>query len=205
MTPEEHRIVEESLQLFIKLGVRSVNMDDAARELGVSKKTLYKYFQNKADLVKRAFTYLVNNIHAQLIDVKSKAESPIDELFMMDDMMNRVFKDHHPGMAFQLRKYYPDTWNLVNEMRQNLFLPAMVQNIEMGQAMGLYRANLIPELTALLHFKKTDFIIEGSIFEALKIGFPTFSRAVLEYHLRGICTERGLKIAEEKLDNPSTL
>jgi AcrR family transcriptional regulator len=197
---EELRIIEESLHLFIKLGVRSVNMDDAARELGISKKTLYKHFSNKADLVERAFTHLVNSIHSQLMEVRGVAESPIDELFKMDVMMNEVFKDHHPAMAFQLRKYYPSTWNLVNEMRYNMFLPAIVENIEQGMKLGLYRANIIPELTARLYFKKIDFLVEGTIFGELHIGIPTFTRAVLEYHLRGICTNKGLEIAELKLD-----
>ena len=47
------KILDTSLQLFVKYGIRSVSMDDIARNMGMSKKTLYQYIDNKADLVKK--------------------------------------------------------------------------------------------------------------------------------------------------------
>ena len=42
--------------LFKKYGVRSVTMDDIAREFGISKKTLYQHFENKTDVVYKLHT-----------------------------------------------------------------------------------------------------------------------------------------------------
>jgi AcrR family transcriptional regulator len=45
------KILDDTMELFFKYGIRSITMDDVARELGMSKKTIYKYVGNKAELV----------------------------------------------------------------------------------------------------------------------------------------------------------
>ncbi|NTW32950.1 MAG: TetR/AcrR family transcriptional regulator, partial [Bacteroidetes bacterium] len=50
-------IIKKVLELYMKFGIKSVSMDDAARELGISKKTLYQYFKDKDELVKKVVAY----------------------------------------------------------------------------------------------------------------------------------------------------
>ncbi|MCB0509746.1 MAG: TetR/AcrR family transcriptional regulator, partial [Bacteroidetes bacterium] len=50
---QKKQILSKAEELFFKLGVKSITMDDISRELGISKKTLYLYVDNKADLVNK--------------------------------------------------------------------------------------------------------------------------------------------------------
>ncbi|MCU0359257.1 MAG: TetR/AcrR family transcriptional regulator [Bacteroidia bacterium] len=43
------KILHTSLQMFFRYGIKHVTMDDIAKELGMSKKTIYQYFKEKDD------------------------------------------------------------------------------------------------------------------------------------------------------------
>ena len=56
----KEKIIEISNELFLGLGFKSVTMDDIANKLGVSKKTIYKYFKNKTELVDAVTNHIFN-------------------------------------------------------------------------------------------------------------------------------------------------
>ena len=64
------KILEKSGEMFLTLGFKSVTMDDIARELGISKKTLYKYFSNKANLVAAATGAVQQAIDKTILNIK---------------------------------------------------------------------------------------------------------------------------------------
>jgi AcrR family transcriptional regulator len=45
------RIIEGGEELFLTAGIKSVTMDDIAKHLGMSKKTIYQFFKDKNELV----------------------------------------------------------------------------------------------------------------------------------------------------------
>jgi AcrR family transcriptional regulator len=57
-----HKILETSNELFLNLGFKSVTMDEIAKKMGVSKKTIYKYFENKTELVAALTDYMFDTV-----------------------------------------------------------------------------------------------------------------------------------------------
>ena len=51
MNEELKNIMLKVRDLYRKYGIKSITMDDVARELGISKKTLYHFVTDKDDLV----------------------------------------------------------------------------------------------------------------------------------------------------------
>jgi AcrR family transcriptional regulator len=199
MEKQEENIIRGSLDLFIRLGVKSVTMDDVSRELGVSKKTVYKYVSNKAELVDKSFTWLAQNIHDIMAHIHSQERHPIDEMFDMDNVICDVFRNQHPGIAFQLRKYYPETWQKIENFRQEMFIHFIADNMKRGVELGLYRKNLNVELVAEVYFAKAEMMVEGTVMEKLNLSIYEFTMQNLEYHLRGICNGEGLQYLDRKL------
>ncbi|WP_439130062.1 TetR/AcrR family transcriptional regulator, partial [Polaribacter sp.] len=101
------KIVEKSNELFLNLGFKSVTMDEIASALGVSKKTIYKYFKNKTELVdavtKHAFCVISDGIDK----ICALKENPIDELFNIKQFVMTHLKDEKSSPQYQLQKYYP--------------------------------------------------------------------------------------------------
>mgnify|MGYP000745969869 CR=1 FL=1 len=195
----EREMVNGALSLFNKFGIRSVTMDDVAREMAISKKTLYKYFENKADLVNKCVMTIFDQVHSCMMEIHSSAQNSIDELFDIDNVIRQIMKDHNPGLHFQLHKYYPQTAKAMYEGRRELINKMIEENIDNGKRDGLYRDNMDTELITHLYCSKMESIPEDKELMMKKFHTKEVKRQALEYHIRGIATPKGLKYLEKKL------
>ena len=75
----KEKLLDKSESLFFRYGIRSVAMDDLARELGVSKKTLYQAVANKEELVREIFARRSAEEAAYVAQLRSDADNAIDE------------------------------------------------------------------------------------------------------------------------------
>lgn len=199
----EKDIVECALGMFSKYGIRSVTMDDVAREMGMSKKTLYKYFENKADLVHKSIKARFEEIQSTLLEIHLRTTNAIDELIEVDEVVGKVMRNQNPSLRFQLQKYYPETYREVFEGRHEM-LNAMVQeNIESGKRDGLYRKEASTEVVSFLYCAKMETMPEEEVQLFENHSMPFVMHQALVYHIRGLATEKGLQYLEEKLKDKS--
>ena len=73
------KIINKAGEMFLSLGFKSITMDDIAKELGISKKTLYKYFSNKAALVDASTEAVLNTINDTINKIKEHGYNAIEE------------------------------------------------------------------------------------------------------------------------------
>ena len=74
-------ILKTAVELFLTYGFKSVTMDDIANALGMSKKTIYQYFENKTVLVEESVMYLFQTISSGIEDIRDLEKNPIEEIF----------------------------------------------------------------------------------------------------------------------------
>ena len=199
MENQKKEIVETALGMYERYGIRSVTMDDVAAEMSISKKTLYKYFDNKADLVHHCGEILFQKIHGSLMEVVKSAESAIDELFAVDKVLWRMMEKHNPSMRFQIQKYYPKTFNHLFEGRHEMIQQLVSQNIERGKKDGCFREDADTEVISYLYCSKVESMPEEESELLNRHSTRYVSRQALIYHIRGLATPQGLAKLEEKL------
>ena len=113
MEPKD-KIIHQSLILFLKKGVKQVNMDEVASNLGISKKTLYIHFNNKQDLVHQCFKWHTKMFEEMVNNSNSQVQNAIDGLFAIDEGVSLMMKKTNPYLLGELKRYYPKTWGLLN-------------------------------------------------------------------------------------------
>lgn len=199
MEEQERDIINGALGMFNKFGLRSVTMDDVARELGISKKTIYKYFENKADLIQKAVQTVHDSIQATLMEIHGNSTNPIDELIEIDSVVCKIMKGHNPSLRYQLQKYYPKTYSYLYEGRHSLIHKMIKENIEMGQKGGWYREDASKEVISFLYCAKVDTIPDEEQEVFASFDMPFIMNQALMYHIRGIASAKGLTYLEEKL------
>lgn len=199
MEEQDQEIIAGALGMFQKFGLRSVTMDDVARELGISKKTIYKYFENKADLVHQCVKSILEMVMSHISEIHSQTQNPIDELFQIDDVVGAIMANHNPGMKFQLAKYYPESFRYVEDGRSKLVSKMIFENIENGQKRGYYRTDFEPEIITFLYCHKIETVPEEENRLLSKHDMRKIMQESLVYHIRGIATTKGLTYLEEKL------
>ena len=199
MESQELEILNGALGLFRCYGLKRVTMDDVAKELGISKKTIYKYFENKADLIHKIVQHVNSTIESRLIGIHLKSTNPIDELIEIDNVVYEIVKRHNPSLSQQLKKFYPASYEYLYEHRNNVIHKIIAQNIEIGQRDGWYRMDACKEVIGLLYCKKVETIPEEEKKVFGNYDMNHIMGQALKYHVRGIATEKGLEYLEEKL------
>ncbi len=188
----KNKIIHKATELFMKLGFKSVTMDDIANEMGISKKTIYSHFKNKTSLVKQCAFSVMESIITGIDEICSLDQNPIDELFEIKQFIMHKLNDDQFSPQFQLQKYYPEINDELQQTHFDKIMESTMTNIEKGIAKGVYRKNLDANFISRIYFMGINGLKDQSLFSPQKYSSKYIADEYLEYHLRGIVTEKGL-------------
>lgn len=186
-------------EVFMRLGVRSVNMDDIARNLSISKKTLYKYFKDKSDIVSQVTQTLIQGEECAMRGIIEASENAIDEIIRISEFANQMLKQMHPSVMFDLRKYYPESFKIFYNHKNVFIAQSVKENLNRGIKESLYRDNLDPEIIARLYLAKIDAIWDSEMFPSTEYTFAQIHLEMIRYHIRGIASQKGLDYLSKRI------
>jgi hypothetical protein len=193
-------ILQKAGEIFLKFGFKSVTMDDIAQELAMSKKTIYKYFNNKEELVDESLSYLHKSMHTSILGICGQGFNAIQENFEIKKIFKDLFQNSDDSPMYQLQKYYPKTYQNLISTEFSMFKECISKNIEKGIQEGLYRKDVETELSTKFYFSLIMSVHDASLYTYNKNNINKLEYKVLEYHTRSIATLKGIKILEEQLD-----
>ncbi|HEU0137952.1 MAG TPA: TetR/AcrR family transcriptional regulator, partial [Flavobacterium sp.] len=87
----KEKIIAKATEMFLKLGFKSITMDDIASEMCISKKTIYKYFINKEILIAESTEVMHRTVHEIIESVIAKNYNPIKENFEIRKIFTKIF------------------------------------------------------------------------------------------------------------------
>lgn len=187
------KIITKSSDLFLNFGFKSVTMDDIANEMGISKKTIYQHFQNKTKLVEATAMHVFENISHGIDCICELDRNPIEEIYEIKRFVMLHLKDEKSSPQYQLQKYYPKIYATLKTKQFEKMLGCVTQNLERGVAQDLYRDTIDIAFIARLYFNSMVSLKDQDIFPQEKFSMPILMNNFLEYHLRGICSKKGLE------------
>ncbi|HAN18985.1 MAG: hypothetical protein A2X13_11680 [Bacteroidetes bacterium GWC2_33_15] len=199
MNSELQNILEKVTALYMKYGIKSITMDDIARELGISKKTLYLYVENKNDLVEKVVDYVTNQKECDFNNIDKKEMNAIEKLLEVNMHIIKTMKDYNPATEYDLKKYYPELYAKIHTLRKERMHQSILENIKKGKEEGLYRAELKEEIIARLQVSRFMNMHEDEIFSQNDIQRSEFIHELFIYHIHGIANAKGLEILEKTL------
>ncbi len=183
--------------MFLRNGFKSVTMDDIARELGMSKKTLYQFVDNKADLVGQVLQNHGEEEIAAIAAIRSHADNAIDEILAIAKYAIQFLRKMGPGLMYDLQKYYRKSWEIVNEMHEEHIYKVIKSNIEWGIADGLYRSDFNIDVIAKLYVRKSMIIVDEKLFPLTSYSREALFTEYINYHIHGIASQKGLKLLKK--------
>jgi AcrR family transcriptional regulator len=186
-------IVEQAHRLFMQYGLRGVTMEDLAREMGVSKKTLYVHFTDKNSLVEAAVASFLSQHQAAAEAIFQTSPNPIDQLWGIAGAIQSQLQQVKPSVYLELRKYFPSAYKLFENYQQQSIRKQVVANLIGGIEAGWYRASLNPEILSRLFIQLMPMKMDLLIFQPDRFDFNTLHREMLMYHMHGICSSKGLE------------
>jgi AcrR family transcriptional regulator len=196
--------VKEAIQntatnLFLRLGFKSVTMDDIAEEMGISKKTIYAHYSNKSQLIEGSVWQLMEEINTGIESLRAQNLNPIVENFEVKVYVQRMLKNEKTSPQFQLKKYYPKIYNTISNKKFEVAQRSIIDNLERGIRSGYYRSNISISFVSRLHFAGMLGVKDKNLFPEDEFSNNKLMDYLLEYHLRAICTPKGLEVLEDLL------
>ena len=192
----KEKIIQKASEMFLKLGFKSVTMDDIASCMCCSKKTLYKYFANKELLIDEATTSVHNEMHQKICTIVDQKLNAIAENFEVRNMFNDMFQSADSSPLYQLKKHYPDIYQTVMQREIEECKRIFSLNVTQGIEQGLYRKEINLDSSVLFYYS-IIFSINGNT--PVEKETQRLELLALEYHTRAIATPKGLMELEKQL------
>jgi AcrR family transcriptional regulator len=201
MDEKRLEILERASAVYMKYGLKSVTMDDLARELGMSKKTIYKYFDDKNDMIRSIMELKVEMDKAVCMNCSIQANNAIEDLITFSKLIAEHFNNINPTVIYDLRKHYQDAWQIMNAHKWDFVLTSITENINRGIKEGIYRKDVDVNVIARLYVASIDDLFDTDIFPWPEFKFQQVFTELIRYHLRGLVNEKGIKILNQKQEN----
>ncbi|WP_299884951.1 TetR/AcrR family transcriptional regulator [uncultured Lacinutrix sp.] len=200
------KIIHKSTELFLTLGFKSVTMDDIANEMGISKKTIYKHFDNKTQLVETTALSLFELISTGINMICDLKKNPIEEIYDIKRFVMEHLKNEKSSPQYQLQKYYPKIFLSLKQKQFDVMQDCVIENLKRGIALELYRETINVEFISRMYFSGIITIKDNDLFPLKIFSQNMLMEYYLEYHLRGICSPKGLEtLASLIKNNQSTI
>jgi len=192
------KILTKAEELFFTHGVKNTTMDDLSRALGASKKTIYQFVTDKADLVKRTMENHFTLEQTQIEQIIKEAPNAIEELLTIARHVTSHMKGINPAIVSDIQRYYPSAWQLFTDHKLNFVYRVFLNNLERGVKEGLYRDDINPDILAKIYIARMDLILDQKLFPFTRYDFVTVYRELINYHLHGIASAKGQAYLEKK-------
>jgi len=201
MEIDKKNILSKVYILYLKYGIKSITLDDIAREIGISKKTIYSYFADKHDLVQQVFNYEQEIKNDCATGLYPPGLNAIEQMWAINMHITSLLKEYNPSMNFDLKKHYPEIFeNRRTSFFENTYRH-QIENLNKGISEGLYRQEINVEYIARLFILRVFNIHDFPLFDVSEFFKPEFIQEVFIYHIRGIANKKGLEVLEKILKN----
>jgi len=193
----KERIQQKARELFMRYGFRSVTMDEIAGQTGISKKTLYQFFEDKDALVEAVMRSELDYMQTQCTKQMKEAENAIEEIFLDMDAMEVVMDAMNPQIVFDLEKFYPKTFEKFKKHKNNFLLDIIKKNLERGIEEEVYRNDFDIEIIARFRLESAFLIFNPELFPHIKYSLNKVSTEIYYHYLHGIATPKGKKLIDK--------
>ncbi len=200
----KNRLIRRAEVLFKKYGVRSVLMDDIAKELAISKRTLYQYFPNKDELVMSVMSDVMNSHQTMVEHLKKSADNSVHLLILLTDYFKSELASINAVLFYDLQKFYPKAWEVYRLHKENVMCCDMAALLKQGIAEGLFWDDMDCEVIAKFRSHQIEMALNHEIFPGDRFDLVQVQIQLFQHFIRGICTPKGMSLYQNYLTNNTT-
>ncbi|MCW3078097.1 MAG: hypothetical protein JWO32_2706 [Bacteroidetes bacterium] len=190
----KEKILKGAEELFFKYGIKNITMDEIAKHLGMSKKTIYQYFKDKDEVVHSLILEKIEEDKCIFGKTHNESENIVVEAFAVMKNIREVMGHVNPILFYELAKFYPKTWEKFNEFKRDFIRTNLEESMRKGQDQGLIRKDVNIKILSGMRLENIDMSFNNQIFPTDKFNLVEVHVALTEHFLYGICTLKGHKL-----------
>src|ERR1700743_251812 len=194
---QTERIVTGSEKLFLKAGIKSITMDDVAKHLGMSKKTIYQFFKDKNELVVALVNKKLKDDEDQMAAIISQSGNVIEEMINMMKCSEDIFSRINPIVIHDLQKYHPEAWKEFQDFKSGVLVHTLEQLLNKGIKQGYIRPDIDVKIIARMRVAQVELGFNAALFPIAEFSIWKVQYQLLEHFNYGICTLKGYKLLNQ--------
>lgn len=194
---QSERIIQGGEELFLQTGIKSVTMDDIAKHLGMSKKTIYHFFNDKNELVMALVKKKLEEDECQMQTIIQSSGNVIEEMINMMKCSEEIFSRINPVVIHDLQKYYPEAWGKFQQFKANVLVKTLEQLLTKGIEQGFIRCDLDVKILAKMRLNQVEMGFNTSIFPVAQFSPWKVQYQLLEHFNYGVCTLKGHQLLDQ--------
>jgi AcrR family transcriptional regulator len=193
---DKQRVLDKATSKFMESGITKVTLDEVAAELSMSKKTVYKYFPSKDDLLREVVRLMLAGVEREVTSIVNSDE-PFERkmtrlLTLIGKMMRRV------GRQFQVdvQRFAPSLWKEIDTFRREHIFVKVKQMFQQAKQENIFRSDLNVELFYLVFINTAQGIMNPKILSENSFSAEEAFRGIIKILYEGALTEEGRKRAQ---------
>lgn len=196
----KQRILAEAERLFWKYGIRSVTMEDIAKQLGISKKTIYQHFSDKEQILSQVIEDKLGRDHSEMACIAIDADNPVAEMMHVLTMLQKHADQVSPNLLIDMKRHYPQAFALFKQFKEGEVFRSILENIQKGIEQGLYRSDINSTILARLRVEQIELAFNSDIFPVDQYSMHDVQRELIHHFVRGMLTEKGFTIYNQYIN-----
>ncbi|WP_040396649.1 TetR/AcrR family transcriptional regulator [Cesiribacter andamanensis] len=189
-------IITTAEEMFIRWGFKRVTMDDIAREMSMSKKTIYQFFKDKNEMVCAVTEEHLQKEEALMEQLERESENVIEFLVKITTMIRQHMTRVNPSALMDLQRHYPDGWKIFVDYKTRVFHQSLVRTLARGIQEGYFREDINPEIIAILRIEQVQLCFEDRVFPRNRFDMTDVQLQVFRHFVEGIMTQKGRDLLE---------
>jgi AcrR family transcriptional regulator len=194
---QTERIIQGGEELFLSAGIKSVTMDDIAKHLGMSKKTIYQFFKDKNELVMALVKKKLQDDEDQMCDIIKQSGNVIEKMINMMKCSEEIFSRINPIVIHDLQKYHPDAWKQFQNFKSGVLMRTLEDLLSEGVKQGYIRPDIDVKIIARMRVTQVELGFNTTIFPVAEFNTWKVQQQFMEHFNYGICTLKGYKLLNE--------
>jgi AcrR family transcriptional regulator len=205
MEEKKKELILAASSIYMKYGIKSMTMDEMARQLGVSKKTLYLYVSDKNDLVGQCLKLQQETDQIAIEEIISQTDNAIEQMLLMSKFIIETLSQVHPSIFFDIAKYHPSAMKMMECHKEEYVCGCIEQNLVNGINQGFYRKNLNAKVISGIYVRMIDIVMSSDLSNQADLKADQIYSEMIRYHIRGCASEKGLKYLIELIKKDESL
>jgi AcrR family transcriptional regulator len=172
-------------------------MDDIAKHLGMSKKTIYQFFSDKNDLVMALVKKKLKEDEDQINAMIESSANVIDEMLNMMKCSEEILSRINPIVFHDLQKYHPEAWNEFQRFKADVLVNKLEILLTKGIEQGFMRPDIDVRILAKMRVNQVEMGFNTNIFPVAQFNTWKVQMQLQEHFNYGICTIKGHQLLDQ--------
>lgn len=190
---ERNKIIVESTRIFLQEGFYKTPMDEIARELKISKKTIYKYFESKDVLVNQVVLNFLEYNKNNILEIINRNNDAVTKLFSLFQYLGKLLVNINNKWIIDIQQHYRHLWKKIDKFRTQMMIANISVLIEQGKNEG-FIVNYPTEIIVMFFISSIRGLINPDFIVEHRLGPGNILNTTIKLLMNAILTEKGKEL-----------